>query len=433
MKKRFVFLAGAVTITTLWGAPGTADLSTGQGMSTAAAQVGQVGLRLARANENCGGVTATIVGTDGPDKLVGTPGPDVISAGNGDDTIEALDGNDVICGGPGADTILAGGGDDTVYGGTDAFWIDGRGDHKVGDLIDPGPGNDVIDPVADGRNSRDETIPDRVTYATSSVPVNVNLGASGSSGTAVGEGTDTIAMAGQVGIIGSQFADTINGSKRDDYIEGGGGGDTINGLGGHDVLWAEGPVPGGSDGDKLSGGDGDDFLYSFRGQDTLLGGPGIDSIYAQSADRANVSAGGGNDALFVNVVREGGAKINGASGTDILTLTTTFGDPGNRPRIRVNLASGVIDSSSGGPAQVKGVEQVLVNDYVSVDFNGTNSGELVGVARGGALDAAMNGGTDWAYGSFFNDRLDGGKGKDTIWGMAGTDSCSAGEYQRLCE
>ncbi len=430
MKKRFILLAGVVTISTLWGAPGTADFSTGQGLSTSTAQAA---LKLARANENCAGQAATIVGTDGPDALVGTPGVDVISAGNGDDTIEALDGNDVICGGPGADTILAGAGDDSVYAGSDAFWIDGRGDHKVGDLVDPGPGNDIIDPVADARRSRDETIPDRVTYATSSTPVTVNLSAAAATGTAVGDGTDTIATAGPVGIIGSQFADTLNGSPRDDYIEGGGGGDTINGLGGNDVLWAEGPVPGGDDNDKLSGGEGVDYLYSFKGRDTLLGGPEVDSIYAQSGEPANVSAGAGNDALFVNVVRSGGAKIDGSSGVDVLTLATTFGDPGSRPGIRVNLANGVIDSGAGGAGKVAGVEQVLVNDYVSVDFTGGNKGELVGVARGGALDARLNGGSDFAYGSFFNDKLDGGNGKDTLWGMAGTDSCSGAESRRLCE
>lgn len=430
MKKRIVLLAGVVTITTLWGAPGTAELAAGRGPSTSTAQAG---LALARAGETCGGLPATLVGTEGPDRLVGTPGNDVIVAGGGDDYIEGLDGNDMICAGAGADTILGGAGDDTIYGGTDAFWVDGRGDHKVGDVIDPGPGNDVIDPVADQRRSRDETIPDRITYATSSVPVNVNLSATALSGTVVGEGTDTIGTGGPVGIIGSQFADTMNGSPRDDYLEGGGGGDTINGLGGNDVLWAEGPVPGGDDDDQLSGGDGVDYLYSFRGKDTLLGGAEIDTIYAQSGEPATVSAGAGNDALFVNVVRGSGLRIDGASGIDVLTLTTTFGDPGSRPGIRVNLATGVIDSGQGGAGKVSGIEQVVVNDYVSVDFTGTNSGELVGVARGGALDARMNGGSDFAYGSFFNDKLDGGKGKDTLWGMGGNDTCTNGESRRLCE
>lgn len=429
MKKRITLLAGVVTITTLWGAPGTAGLSTGAGPSTS---IAQASLKLARANETCGGQPATVVGTDGPDRLVGTPGNDVISAGNGDDVIEALDGNDIVCAGVGADTVLGGAGDDVIYGGADAFWVDGRGDHKVGDLIDPGPGNDTVDPVADQRRSRDETIPDRITYATSSVPVKVDLSATGTTGTVVGDGTDTIGTAGAVGIIGSQFADTITGSPRDDYLEGGDGGDTISGLGGNDVLWAEGPVPGGADNDTLSGGEGNDTLYSYRGRDALQGGGAVDSLYAHSGDPADVNGGGGNDALFVNVVSGGGMKVDGSSGVDVLTLTSTFGDPGSRPGIKVNLASGVIDGG-GGSGRVSAVEQVIVNDYVSVDFNGTNSGELVGVARGGALDARLNGGKDFAYGSFFNDKADGGKGKDTVWGMGGTDSCVGAESRRLCE
>jgi RTX calcium-binding nonapeptide repeat (4 copies) len=37
----------------------------------------------------CGDVEATIVGTEGPDKLTGTNGPDVIAALGGDDVINA--------------------------------------------------------------------------------------------------------------------------------------------------------------------------------------------------------------------------------------------------------------------------------------------------------------------------------------------------------
>ena len=428
MKKRITLLAGVVTITTLWGAPVTAELSTGAGPSTSTAQAA---LLMARAPDTCGGQPATIVGTDGADRLVGTPGADVISAGDGDDYIEALDGNDVVCAGVGADTILGGAGDDTIYGGADAFWVDGRGDHKVGDVIDPGPGNDSIDPVADQRRSRDETIPDRITYATSTVAIRADLATTGSTGTVVGDGTDTIATSGAVGIIGSQFADTINGTSRDDYIEGGDGGDTINGLGGNDEIWAEGPVPGGDDDDKVSGGDGDDTLRSVRGRDSLNGGGGVDSIYAFSGQPADVTAGGGNDAVFANVVRGGGVKVEGSSGVDVLTLSTTFGDPGARPGIKVDLATGVIDGQGSG--KVGGFEQVLVNDYVSVDFNGTNSGELVGLARGGALDARMNGGKDFVYGSPYNDRIDGGKGKDAVDGMGGNDSCVGAESRRSCE
>lgn len=61
----------------------------------------------------CGGETATLVGTEGPDMLTGTEGNDVIVALGGDDLVngggEGI-GIDVICGGEGNDTLNAGGG-----------------------------------------------------------------------------------------------------------------------------------------------------------------------------------------------------------------------------------------------------------------------------------------------------------------------------------
>ena len=51
----------------------------------------------------CNGLTATIVGTPGPDTLIGTAGNDVIVGLGGDDLILGQGGNDVICGGDGDD------------------------------------------------------------------------------------------------------------------------------------------------------------------------------------------------------------------------------------------------------------------------------------------------------------------------------------------
>ncbi|HEY1285470.1 MAG TPA: hypothetical protein VGF04_05225, partial [Solirubrobacterales bacterium] len=65
----------------------------------------------------CHGRQATIVGTEGPDKLVGTPGRDVIYGGGGDDVILGSLGNDLLCGGPGADLIHGGRGNDLADGG----------------------------------------------------------------------------------------------------------------------------------------------------------------------------------------------------------------------------------------------------------------------------------------------------------------------------
>ncbi|MDX1691469.1 MAG: CapA family protein [Acidimicrobiia bacterium] len=67
---------------------------------------------------SCGGLPATIVGTDGDDVLVGTPGPDVIAARGGNDVVWGLGGDDVLCGGPGSDLVIGGAGDDVVDPGT---------------------------------------------------------------------------------------------------------------------------------------------------------------------------------------------------------------------------------------------------------------------------------------------------------------------------
>jgi uncharacterized delta-60 repeat protein len=57
---------------------------------------------------------ATIVGTQGPDKLTGTPRRDVIAALGGKDEVRGLSGADLICGGRGKDKLLGGAGHDQI-------------------------------------------------------------------------------------------------------------------------------------------------------------------------------------------------------------------------------------------------------------------------------------------------------------------------------
>jgi Ca2+-binding RTX toxin-like protein len=64
----------------------------------------------------CGGSDATLIGTDGRDKLKGTSGRDVIAALAGADAIRGLGGNDVLCGGIGKDLLIGGAGRDRLLG-----------------------------------------------------------------------------------------------------------------------------------------------------------------------------------------------------------------------------------------------------------------------------------------------------------------------------
>ncbi len=65
----------------------------------------------------CGGVDATIVGTDGKETLRGTRGRDVIAGMAGADRILGLGGDDILCGGIGKDVLVGGKGRDRMIGG----------------------------------------------------------------------------------------------------------------------------------------------------------------------------------------------------------------------------------------------------------------------------------------------------------------------------
>jgi uncharacterized delta-60 repeat protein len=71
----------------------------------------------AQRKARCGGRSATIVGSAGPDRLKGTRRADVIAGLGGNDRISGLAGNDILCGGGGKDTLRGGGGKDRLLGG----------------------------------------------------------------------------------------------------------------------------------------------------------------------------------------------------------------------------------------------------------------------------------------------------------------------------
>ena len=75
-----------------------------------------IGSERAQAAVTCGGLKATIVGTNGANVLVGTSGADVIVARGGNDTIKGKGGGDLICAGGGNDYVDGGPAHDVVRG-----------------------------------------------------------------------------------------------------------------------------------------------------------------------------------------------------------------------------------------------------------------------------------------------------------------------------
>ena len=166
----------------------------------------------------CGGLRATIVGSNGDDHLIGTPGPDVIAALEGNDRVVGLGGDDVLCGGKGDDVIYGGSGFDIIYGaqGTDEIYgADGAAPNERSD-------------TAGGRyfgGAGDDSI-----YGT----------------------TRWDRMQGGIGndlLIGYEARDWIRGGAGSDRLEGLGAIDDMNGGYGNDVLLV-------GEGDVVKGGPG---------------------------------------------------------------------------------------------------------------------------------------------------------------------------------
>ena len=124
----------------------------------------------------------------------------------------------------------------------------------------------------------------------------------------VGGSTATNSSSVKLDVLGTNGADTLNGSANDDWISGGAGNDT------------------------LSGGNGNDVLIGGAGNDTLTGGLGTDVFRWELADRGAA----GNPAL--DVITDFNTALP-ASGGDILDLRDLLVGENNGGVVPGNLAN----------------------------------------------------------------------------------------------
>ena len=314
----------------------------------------------------------TLVGSAGPDLLIGGSGRDVVDyaemtagvraslaggpqamsavqadqydsvedlLGSGfDDWLAGDDSGNRLGGRAGADTLLGGGGADRLVG--------GAGD----DLLVGGAGADTLD-GGDGA--------DTASWAASDTGVQVDL--------ILGRADGGDVLIGVEHLLGSDFADTLQGDALGNAISGGGGHDQIRGGKGNDTL---------------SGGDGNDSLFGESGHATLSGGAGDDWLFGDT----------GNDVL------------QGDAGNDWAVLIHKSG-------VAIDLAlEGPQSTGGGGIDSLYGIENVMTgsrNDTVYGD-EGANTLDA------GAGDDSLSGrgGDDWLLGGAGNDTLSGGDGLD---------------------
>jgi Tol biopolymer transport system component len=190
-------------------------------------------------------VQATIIGTDGADRLEGTPGTDVIAGRGGDDVILGLGGDDLICGDDGDDRLEGGDGNDFLDGDAGSDTLDGGAgsDTLIGGLGDDG--------VAGGAGR------DVVSFAGATAPIEVDL----ARGRATGQGQDSIAD-----------VEDADGGPRDDVLKGTSGPNRLRGSSFRWLSSGDDTIIGRGGPDRLAGRDGRDVLRGGAGRDRLDGG-----------------------------------------------------------------------------------------------------------------------------------------------------------------
>jgi len=282
----------------------------------------------------CFGKRATIVGTNGKDRLVGTQGSDVILGLGGNDRIFGRGGKDLICAGSGNDVVNALTGKDRVNAGSGDDYLDGWSSNDLllggggDDLLFGGPGNDELvggggfDLLrAQGGNDRlaggggqdlllgdegNDALDGGDDFDAASHFLNQGTGVTADLTTGVAtsaySGSDTLAAI--EALEGSQFDDSLTGNVGVNFFLPGPGNDAVNGGDGSDALvylfstvavtvnlgagtaTAEGTdtlsfieeVAGSEFNDSLTGGPGADFLFGFLGDDMLSGLEGDDVL-----------------------------------------------------------------------------------------------------------------------------------------------------------
>ncbi|MEO3473016.1 M10 family metallopeptidase [Roseomonas sp. CAU 1739] len=237
--------------------------------------------------------------------------------GRGNDSAIGNDAGNMLLGGAGDDTLDGGGGADTLDGGTgNDLMIGGAGNDRY---VVYGTADIVLE-VADGGT---DTLVTWKRIHVLEAEVEVLRAAAAAPVSLLGN-----ALANTV--IGTAFADTINGGEGDDALYGLADADRILGSGGRDTLIGDtgrDSLFGGAGDDRLWGQGDDDRLQGDAGNDTALGGDGADTLFGLD----------GNDALYGDA---GDDSVLGGTGGDSL-----FGGAGNDTLI----GQGGADTLHGGP------------------------------------------------------------------------------------
>ncbi|MDZ4194963.1 MAG: peroxidase family protein [Pseudomonas sp.] len=259
-------------------------------------------------------------------------------------------------------------------------------------------------------------------------------------------------------IMGTNVANTLNGTALDDHILGLGGNDVLNGLAGNDIL---------------DGGAGNDTLDGGLGADVMLGGLGNDIYIVDNlGDQVIEAVGAGTDTVRTTLLSYGLGEnvehltfvgsgnftgygnalantITGGAGNDVLDggagVDRLVGGAGNDSYYVDNPGDVVVEAAGAGVDTVYSTSASFtlganVENYVHLGAGAANAsgnglanqmtgGAAADTLRGLGGDDVLSGlgGNDTLYGGAGADSLLGGEGADTLFGEGGNDILEGGD------
>lgn len=394
---------GVTVMTLAWLAP----MSFAEAAAPATAQAAPPGA-------TCAGLRATIVGTQGDDRLRGTRGRDVIAALGGHDRVAGRGGDDVICGGRGSDVLDGGGGADALLGGLDRV-EGGSTPYHRGDWLSGGPGDDRIDAGHDPRWRGERTGGDVVSWAASPRGVRVDL----ARGWARGHGNDRVVVVeGRVYL--TEHADTLVGTSGPEEVHALGGEDTIRARGGDDVLWLDEQET--VDDDRARTGAGDDEVHSRGGSDRIVAADGGDLVTLSGRQvEPRVELGEGRDRLEAVLPSSSAPDTTGGPGHDLVLLVLTGGLDSTHS---LDLATGMLLTGEVAAQMARFEDAELYGGRYAVRGTGDANRVTVNLAS----SFLGRGGDDEFIGSAGDDEFDGGAGTDGyLSDSGGTNTCASVE------
>ena len=240
----------------------------------------------------------------------------------------------------------------------------------VGDVVQGGPGDDLIDL---GYDERQQTFGsaqrDRLSYKDSAFRVIVTLGSPKGRGHAQGDGRDLIVSHPFLALLGSDKGDLLTGSTYGDEILGRGGADHIDGDGGRDVL-VDGPLGAASVTTSWWAASAATPSRRTAADDRLVGDASADTHRGARAGRSHELVGGaGRDVITVGDAGRSCVKVDGGAGTD-----ERSDGPCRAARRRRHADGGSGDAVAGSCVNVDGRRRVPTSWSPTVTLAGPTRG-----------------------------------------------------------